>query len=64
MDCLLYFRNYSPSESIFVRKKNKYFKGTQSIKIYVVLQYIEKINASIFLNKEPDCISGKYFIEI
>ena len=36
----------------------------QLIKIYIVLQYIEKTKASIFLNKEPNYRSEKCCIEI
>ena len=46
------------------RKKNSRSECTQLIKMYIVLQYIEKIKASIFLNKEPNYRSEKYCIEI
>ena len=46
------------------RKKNSCTECMQLIKMYIVLQYIENIKASIFLNKEPNYRSEKCCIEI
>ena len=46
------------------RKKNSCSECTQLIKMYIVFQYVEKIKASILLNKEPNYRSEKCCIEV